>query len=173
MNGLLNHSLITNTGNAVTGNWATATPAQILADVNSLLNSVWATAAYAIMPDRLLLPPTEFSILTSTLISTAGNISILRFLMENNLVASHGGKLDIQPTKWLVGTNNNNTLGVAATDSMFAYVKDPVRVRWPYVPLQRTPLEYRDIRQITTYYGRLGAVEMPYPELVGRRAGLG
>ena len=27
-----------------------------------------------------------------------------------------------------------------------------------------TPLEYRDLRQLTTYFGRLGAVEWVYPE---------
>jgi hypothetical protein len=173
MNGLLNHSLLTNTGNAVTGSWASATPAQILADINSLLNSVWAAAAWAVMPDRLLLSPTEFSILVSTLISSAGNISILEFVKRNNLAASNGQTLEIQPVKWLLGTNNANTLGVAATNSMFAYVKDPMRVRFPYVGLQRTPLEWRDIRQLVTYYGRLGAVEMVYPEVCGRRSNLG
>jgi hypothetical protein len=173
MNGLLNHSLLTNTGNALTGNWAGATPAQILADVNSLLNSVWAAAGWAVMPDKLLVTPTEFSILVSTLISSAGNISILEFLMRNNLAASNGQKLDIQPVKWLLGTNNSNTLGVAATNSMFAYVKDPMRVRWPYVPMQRTPLEWRTLWQMVTYYGRLGAVELVYSETAGRRSNLG
>jgi hypothetical protein len=173
MNGLLNHSALTNTGNAVTGQWATATPAQILADINALLSSVWTTAAFAVIPDRLLLSPTEYGILVSTLISTAGNISILEFILRNNLASQNGQKFEIQPTKWLLGTNNANTLGVAATNSMFAYVKDPMRVRFPMVPLQRTPVEYRDIRQITTYFGRLGAVEMVYQEVCGRRSNLG
>lgn len=172
MNGLLNHSLLTNTGNAVTGNWASATPAQILADVNSLLNSVWQAAAWAVIPDKLLVPPTEYGILVSTLISSAGNISILEFLLRNNLANANGQKLEIQPVKWATGTNNAGN-GPTATDSMFAYVKDPMRVRFPMVPLQRTPVEWRDIRQLTTYYGRLGAVEMPYPETAGRRSNLG
>ena len=173
MNGLLNHPNITTTGNAPNGSWATATPAQILADVNTLLRTVWAAAAWAVIPDRLLVSPTEYGILVSTLISSAGNISILEFLLRNNLASQNGTKLAIQPTKWLLGTNNSNTLGVAATNSMFAYVKDPVRVRFPMVPLQRTPLEYRDIRQIVTYFGRLGAVEMVYGEVCGRYSNLG
>lgn len=173
MNGLLNHSLLANTGNAVTGQWGTATPAQILADVNSLLTSVWQTAAWAVIPNRLLITPTAMGILVSTLISSAGNISILDFLLKNNLSTQNGKKLEIYPTKWCIGTNNGNTLGVAATDSMFAYIKDPRRVRWPMVPLQRTPVEYRDLRQLTTYYGRLGAVEMVYNEVCGRRSNIG
>jgi len=173
MPGLLNHTLLTNVGNAVTGSWAGATPAQILADVNSLLNSVWAAAAWAVIPNRLLLSPTEYSIIVSTLISSAGNISIKKFLEMNNLASANGQPLEIQPVKWLLGTNNSNTLGVAATNSMFAYVKDPLRVRWPYVPLQRTPLEWRSIWQMVTYYGRLGVMEMVYPEVCGRRSNLG
>jgi hypothetical protein len=174
MPGLLNHTLLTNTGNALNGNWAAATPAQILADVNALLNSVWAAAGWAVIPNKLLVTPTEYAILVSTLISTAGNISILKFLLENNLAVTQAGqKLDIQPVKWLLGTNNANTLGVAATNSMFAYVQDPMRVRWPYVPMQRTPLEWRTLWQLVTYYGRLGAVELVYPEVCGRRSNLG
>ena len=174
MTGMLNQSLITNTGNAVTGTWGSATPAQILADVNSLLNSVWAATGWALCPDRLLLGPTQYSILVSTLISTAGNISILEFVKNNSLCNSINGRpLEILPCKWLTGTNNGNAKGVAATDSMYAYVKDKKRIRFPLVPLQRTPLEYRGIQQLTTYFGRLGQVELVYPESVGRRANLG
>jgi hypothetical protein len=172
--GLLNQTNSTNTGNAVNGSWATATPAQILADINSLLTSVWKATGYAIMPDRLLVDPTSYSILVSTLISTAGNISVLEFVKANSLVnGALGRQLEIQPCKWLLGTNNGNTLGVAATNSMFCYIKDPIRVRFPLVPLQRTPMEYRDIRQLVTYFGRLGAVEIVYQECVGLRSGLG
>lgn len=173
MNGLLNHTALSNVGNAVTGSWATATPAQILADVNSLLTSVWAATGYAVMPSRLLVDPASYTLLRSTVISTAGNISILKFLLENNAaVGVATEEFKILPCKWLTGTNNTGQ-GPAATNSMFAYVKDPMRVRLPLVPLQRTPIEMRDIRQITTYFGRIGGVEMVYPEVCGRRSNLG
>lgn len=174
MPGMLNHTLLTNTGNALTGNWSGSTPAQILADVNSILQSVWDAAGWAGIPNKLLVSPTEWGILVSTLVSSAGNISILKFLMENNIVVTQAGqKLDIQPTKWLRGTNNGNVLGVAATNSMFAYIQNPFRIRWPYVPMQRTPLEWRTLWQMVTYYGRLGVVEMVYPEVCARRSNLG
>lgn len=174
LTGLFNQTNLTNTGNAVNGAWASASPSQILADINSLLSSVWTKTGFAIVPDRLLVDPTSYSILVSTLISTAGNISILEFVKANSLSnGANGRELDIQPCKWLLGTNNTNTLGVAATNSMFAYVKDPMRVRFPLVPLQRTPMEYRDIRQLVTYFGRLGCIEMVYPEVCGLRSNLG
>ena len=55
---------------------------------------------------------------------------------------------------------------------MVAYTKDPTYVRFPMVPLTRTPLEYRGVYQLTTYYGKLGEVEFVYPETVGYAAGI-
>lgn len=169
LTGLVNNVAMENVTNAQNGNWmdGTTTPAQILTDVNDLLNSVWAQSAYAVCPDRLLLPPAQFGYLVSNVVSSAGNISILEFLKNNSLSNSINGRpLDIQPLKWLYQR------GAEGSDRMFAYTKDINRVRFPLVPLQRTPLEYRDLRQLTTYFGRLGAIEMVYPETVGARDGI-
>lgn len=167
LTGLVNGASVTNVSNAVTGTWSTATPAQILADVNELLNSVWAASAYAICPEELRLPPLQYSQLVSTLISSAGNISVLEFLRINCLSNSINGRpLNIQPLKWLTGRGASNK------DRMVAYTNDMERVRFPLVPLQRTPLEYRGIHQLTTYFGRLGGVEFVYPETIGYRDGI-
>jgi hypothetical protein len=165
--GLVNNANVTNVSNAVTGGWGTATPAQMLADVNDLLNSVWAASAYAVCPDRLLIDPTNYSRLVATLVSSAGNISVLEYLKNNSLSnAINGRPLEILPSKWLTSR------GAGSTNRMVAYTKDAERVRFPLVPLQRTPLEYRDIRQLTTYFGRLGVVEVVYPETLGYRDGI-
>lgn len=165
--GLVNSPRVTNVSNAQTGSWATATPQQILDDVNELLNSVWKESGYAICPSKLLLPPIQFSKLVSTLISQAGNISVLEFLKANSLANTLNGRpLDIQPVKWLAGR------GASGKDRMVAYTQDQQRVRFPLVPLQRTPLEYRSLYQLTTYFGRLGAVEFVYPETLGYRDGI-
>jgi hypothetical protein len=39
-------------------------------------------------------------------------------------------------------------------------------------PLQRTPLEWRSIYNLTTYYGRLGVIEVVYPETILYRDGI-
>jgi hypothetical protein len=135
---------------------------EILADVNGLINAVWANSGWALCPTELRLPPTQFSLLVSTKVSSAGNISILQFLKDNSLSnAINGRPLNIQPLKWLKGAGASNT------DRMIAYTKDRERVRFPLVPLQRTPLEYRSLFQLTTYFGRLGVVEFVYPETLG------
>lgn len=165
--GLVNNAAVTNVANAVTGNWATATPDQMLDDVNELLTSVWQESAYAVCPERLLVDPVSYSRLVQRKVSEAGNISVLNYLRENSIAnANNGRPLDIFPSKWLTGR------GAAGANRMVAYTKDQQRVRFPLVPLQRTPLEYRDIRQLTTYFGRLGVVEVVYPETIGYRDGI-
>ena len=161
--GLLNSSQVGSTnvpnGAAGTATWATKTPKEILDDVNLILNQAWVSSGFAVCPDKLLLPPTQFSLLTSRVVSDAGNISILQFLKANSLSNSvNGRELDIQPSKWLTGR------GAAGKDRIVTYTQDENRVRFPLVPLQRTPVEYRDLRQLTTYFGRLGVVEWVYPE---------
>ena len=173
--GLLNAAAVSSNTNAVTGSWTTtATAAQILADVNELLNAVWAASGYSICPDSLRIPPLQFGWMVSTLISTAGNISILEFIKQNSLSNSINGlPLDIQPLKWLTGTTRGGQgPGSSGKDRMIAYTNDPMRVRFPLVPLQRTPLEFRDLRQLTTYFGRLGVVEVVYGETIGYRDGI-
>lgn len=160
--GLVNSSAVTAT-NAVAGNWTAATsPDVILNDINVFLNSVWAATGYAICPFELRLPPAKFALLTSKLISSAGNISILQYVRDNCISSTvNGVPLNIQPLKWLAGR------GAGATDRAVAYTNELDRVRFPMVPMQRTPLEARGINQLTTYFAKLGAVEFVYPECVG------
>jgi hypothetical protein len=175
--GLVNNTTaVTNNGNATTGAWmnGSTTPAQILADVNELLTSVWKASGYAVCPSKLLVPPAIFGYLASTIISiggVGGGMSILTFLRNNSIaLATNGKELDVLPLKWLTGRGSG---GTAFTENghgrMVAYTKAKDRVRYPLVPLQRTPLEYRSIYHMTTYFGRLGCMEFVYPETIGYR----
>jgi hypothetical protein len=147
--------------------WNTKSPDEILADVNTLLTATWTASGFAVMPTKLLLPPLNFSYLVSEKVSLAGNNSILTYLKENSIsLAATGMPLDIQPVKWLTGR------GVSGTNRMVAYTNDMDRVRFPMVPLQRTPIEYRSIFQMTTYFGRLGVVEFVYPETLSYADGI-
>lgn len=172
--GLVNNTAaVTNNSNAVTGSWlnGTTTALQILADVNEISTSAWAASGYAQCPQRLLVPPKQYGYLSSTLVSTAGSISLLKFIQENSItLQTNGTPLQILPSKWLTGRGPGGTPFTAGTgDMMVAYTKQPKYVRYPLVPLQRTPLEYRSLYQLTTYFGRLGVVEFPYPETLAYR----
>lgn len=141
--------------------WSLKTPDEILADVNSLLTASWSAAAFAVCPGKLLLPPANFSLIASQKVSSAGNISILKFLQENAIsLQVNGQPLDIQPVKWLTGA------GTDSANRMVVYTNDESRVRFPMVPVRRETAYYSGIRFIAPYLWAFGEMEFVYPETV-------
>lgn len=177
--GLLNNSLVTNVTNVTNGGggfsqWTTKTPNEILADINAMLISAWAASGYTTMPNRILVPPNNFGYINSQLISAAGNTSILKFILDNNIIKNSGaGDLVIAPVKWLVGAGSGGTIGTPGTvDRMVAYNKQQRFARFPMTALQRTPVQYDSIYHKTSYFCRLGVVEVVYPETFIYRDGI-
>lgn len=171
LTGLVNNSLVTSVSNVPVGastftRWNTKTPAEILADINNMLTTTWAASAWAVMPSKILIPPAAYGYLTSQVVSSAGNTSILKYVLENNiLTTSGGGKLDIQPLKWLIGAGIGGTLGTTGTvDRAVVYTKSKQYVRYPMTTLNKTPVQFDSMYHKTTYYCKLGAVEAVYPE---------
>lgn len=151
--------------------WANKDADHILADVNDMLSTSWANSGYKLIPNWLLLPPANLALINSKKVSDAGNVSILKFLLDNNLCKTEMGmELNIHASKWLVGMGA--PVETTATNRMVAYTRDEFYVRWPMVPLQSTPLEYSGIRMMTTYFGLFGEVELVYPETVIYRDGI-
>jgi hypothetical protein len=163
--GLLNNSAVTEyvVANGVSGSplWVNKTADEILADVNTLLVNTWTASAYAVCPGALLLPPAQFAYISSQKVSSAGNVSILKFLKENTISLNVNGKeLDINPVKWLPG------LGAGSTNRMVAYTNDENRVRFPMVPIRRETAYYSGIRFTAPYLWAFGQMEFVYPETV-------
>lgn len=141
-------------------NWDTATPDQILADINGLVERAWEASGYAVCPDQLRLPPRKYGLLTKP-VTAAGSVSILEYVSKQCLSNSQNGRpLEIHPLKWLTKR------GVGSKDRMAVYTRNKQYVRFPLVPLQKTPLEARGIWQLFVYFGKLGHVEFVYPETV-------
>ncbi len=177
--GLVNNAAMlnfTNVPNGALGSplWVNKTPAEILSDINTLITSVWAASGFARMPNKILLPPAQFGYISTTIVSSAGNVSILKYVLENNILATSGmGKLTIVPCKWMRGAGAGGTIGTAgAFDRMFAYTQEKNLVRYPMTMLQRTPIQYDSIYHKFVYYCRLGIVELVYPETTGARDGI-
>ena len=177
--GLVNSSFVTNVSNVPNGAaasplWASKTPAEILADVNSMLTSAWAASGWAVMPSHVILPPAQFGSISTLTVSAAGSVSILKYLLDNNIVKSSGkGEISIVPAKWLIGAGNGGTLGTLGTvDRMVAYSKQKQYVRFPMTQMARTPIQYDSIYHKSTYYCRIGVVEVVYPETLCYRDGI-
>ena len=163
--GLINNASVTASAvaNGISGSplWSMKTADEILNDVNSLLESTWQAAGYAVCPSKLLLPPLQFSYIASQKVSSAGNVSILKFLQENSIALSINGKeLDICPVKWLTGA------GVDSENRMVAYTNEENRVRYPMVPVRRETAYYQGIRFTAPYIWAFGEIEFVYPETV-------
>lgn len=157
--GLVNNPAI-QVGNS-TLNWETAAPEQILDDVNDLLADTWKRSGYAVVPDQLRLPPQKLGRLTRP-VTSAGSESLLTYISEKCLTFVETGRaLEIKSLKWL------NKRGVGGKDRVLAYTRDKKYVRFPLVPMQKTPLEHRGIYQLVAYFCKLGHMEFVYPETVG------
>lgn len=176
--GLVNLTGVTPT-NVVAGasgytTWANKSPDEILADVNAALTTNWAAAGWAVMPTRMLIPPAQYGYIATAKVSLAGNVSILKYVQENNLIATQGkgDQFRIFPTKWTIGAGVGGTIGTVGHDRMVIYCKEYDKVRYPMTMLQRTPIQYDSIYHKTTYFCRLGVVENPYPSTVGYYDGI-
>ena len=147
--------------------WMTATPDQIRDEISSFLNEAWKNTGYSVCPAELRIPPEVFSRLSSQIVSSAGNISLLKYLEENTIANSINGKpLNIQPLKWCKG------IGAAKKDRVMAYTNQTQFIRFPMVQLTSTPIQYVDLHQKSIYYGALGAVEAVYPETISYMDGV-
>lgn len=161
--GLVNNAdvVVDTVANGISGSplWTNKTADEILFDVNVELTAAWAASAYSVCPTKLLLPPVQFAYLAAQKVSSAGNVSILKFLQDNSISLQAAGKaLDIQPLKWLVGA------GVGGTDRMVVYTNEEDRVRFPMVPIRRETAYYQGIRFTAPYLWAFGEMEVIYPE---------
>lgn len=137
--------------------WTTATPDEIVADIDVLLGAAWVSSGYAVCPSKIGLAPELFRILVRQKVSEAGNISVLEYVRVNCIAfAENGTPPEIVSMKWA------SKRGAANAHRCVAYTQDEKYIRFPMVPLLNTPLEFRGLFQLTTYYGRLGQVETPY-----------
>lgn len=155
--GLLNDKGVAseNVGELASG----ATPNDFIEMFNGVLEKTWKATNFIDVANRLLVSPELFARLMTPLQNTSTNL--LEWILQNNLAKSQGETLSIEPVRWLSTKN-----GVVSKETVVAYRKDSDYVRFPMVPLQHTPVQYRDLSQSTTYYGLLGQVEIVRPEVM-------
>lgn len=168
--GLLNNSNIA-AASAVVGAqgftaWNTKTPDEIVYDINAAMVATWAASGYDLsgMATHILLPPAQYTNIATQKMSEAGNVSILAYLMENNIAKNQGLTLQIHPARWCIGA------GVSGTDRMFAYVNDKDKVEFDLpVPLTRVmtvPNITQGVVYQTSFMAQIGVVKFVYDTCV-------
>lgn len=147
--------------------WTSKTATEILTDIDALIETTWANSQYDLtgMANHILVPPAQYAYINRTIVSSAGNISILEYLKRNNIATSQGRSFEIVPCRQCIGAGVPLTTGGAATDRMVAYVnaEDRVSMDLP-VPLTRamTQPDVNQLAYLTAYIGLVGQVKFKY-----------
>ena len=173
--GLLNDPLVAThsagTGAGGSTEWAKKTPDEILHDINNALNDAWAASEYDMsgMPNHVLIPPKQYAYIVAQKVSEAGNVSILKYLLENNIAVEQGGDVVIAPCRWCIGA------GSGKKDRMMVYVNDEDKVNFDLtVPLTRafTQPSAERAAYITLFAAQIGQVKFNYYQPVGYYDGI-
>lgn len=167
--GLVNdpNVLTTTAGNGASGKatWKDKTPDEILDDINTAITDAWTHSEYdnSGIPNHILIPPENYAYIVSRKVSEAGNISILKYLLENNIAKNQGVDLAIEPSRWCIGA------GVGKKNRMVAYVNDESKVLIDIpVPLMRamTQPSVENLAYMTAYMANIGQVKFLYYQCV-------
>lgn len=162
LQGLVNSSAVTATS-AATGGWETATPAQILADINGALIGQFSGTLFTSFADTLLLPYEKYLLLATRMVSDNSDMSILNWLITNNAyTAQTGGRLIIR------GIRGLGSSGAGNTARMVAYRRDPNVVKM-HIPMPHRFLPAYaagPIRVEVPGIFRLGGVDVRRPKEV-------
>jgi len=150
--------------NGVSGTsyWATKTPDEILKDLNTVANTPFNITKGVEMADTMLLPLNQYTQIASTARSANSDTTILEYFLKNNPF--------IKSVDWL---NELKGVGVAGSDSMLAYRRDPdaltleIPQDFEQLPVQEEGLEFT-----IPCHSRLGGVLIYYPLSIARGDGI-
>lgn len=146
---------------ATTGDWDTATPGQILADVNKALAGQYAGTLYTGLADTLLMPYSAFLHISTTPLNDNGTDTILSWLLSKNVYTAQTGRpLVIRAMRGL------DTAGAGGTGRLVAYRRDPNVVKI-HIPMPHRFLQAYIAGPLRTEIPgifRLGGVDVRRPK---------
>lgn len=116
--GLISNSAVTAI-TVPTGNWATATPQQMIADINATLMPSYAGTQYTSIADTLLLPFEKLQQLAQTVMPNT-TMTVLQFVMQSNIYTQTTGR-----PLMIRGIYGLLTAGAAGSARMVGYRRDP------------------------------------------------
>ena len=157
MYGLFNHPNVPLDNSTL--DWNTATGAEMVAALNSLLIKVWNQSNTRHVANTLLLPTTIWSIISSKRMDVGTDTTVLEFFRRNNNSTGVTGQpLEIRAVLWL------NTAGAGGAPRMMAYEKnqDNLTMRMP-IPWRSLPPQATALRLEVPCEMKLSGVEFRYP----------
>ncbi|MCL2829847.1 MAG: DUF2184 domain-containing protein [Betaproteobacteria bacterium] len=141
------------------GDWASKTPAEILKDINDMIQQVWVQSNYVEMPSMILLPPKCMTVLASTPRSEASDKTILQYVQENN-IAKLERSIDIE----IRSAYGLDTAGAGGTARALVYTKSPDKlVMHVPMPIRFLAPQPRGLLVEIAGEYKYGGVEFRYP----------
>lgn len=137
-----------------TGSWASATAAQIFADLNKLVNSIVTATRGIHKPDTLLLDLDSFNLLASTPVGSDFSKTLLRVFLDSNPYIRNVDSWSRLDTADVAGTGPR----------VVAYLRDP-EVLQLEIPqdFEQFPPQARNLAFVVPCHARIGGTVIRYP----------
>lgn len=151
------------TGAAGSKTWTTKTPDEILSDINNAMTKTWENSEYDLkgMCNHILVDPVNYTTLVSRKVSEAGNVSILTYLLENNIGKNQGVELSINPSRWCTNA------GTGSTNRMVCYANNEdmvnIAIPQPLMKAMTTPSAEK-MAYFTNFVANISVVNFKYTQ---------
>lgn len=133
--------------------WINKTPDQILRDLNQITNSILSLTNGVEMPNTVLLPVAQYTLIASTPRSSVSDTTILEYFIQNNPFVT---TVDWVPE--LAGA------GPGGVDVFIAYDKNPDKLDMQIpMPFTQFPPQERGLEFVVPCESRYGGVIIYYP----------
>lgn len=145
------------TGVGTTTQWVNKTPDQILLDLNNLTNSIVALTKGVEMPNTVILPVAQYTLIASTPRSTTSDTTILEYFIQNNPF--------ITTVDWVPELAGAGPVVMSvATDVFIAYDKNPDKLTMEIpMPFTQYPPQERGLEFVVPCESRYGGIITYYP----------
>lgn len=160
--GLINNTnipanFVPNDGAGATTEWVNKTPDQILRDLNQVTNSIVSLTKGVEMPNTVLLPVAQYTLIASTPRSSVSDTTILEYFIQNNPFIT---TVDWVPELAGAGPEVDDV----ATDIFIAYDKNPDKLTMEIpMPFTQYPPQERGLEFVVPCESRYGGIIVYYP----------
>lgn len=134
-------AIMVGTGAAGDTEWNTKTGAEMVRDVNAVLNAMWVNSRTIMKPCDVFIPLTQFTLLNETnmVIGNTGTaMTAMEYLKKNNIITQlTGQELSIKPSRYLMGAGAGGADRMVVMDRKREYQCLPFPM--PYLLSQPVP----------------------------------
>ena len=153
------NTLVPNDGIGASTLWINKTPDQILRDLNLITNSIPTVTKGVEMPNTVLLPVQQYTLIASTPRSSVSDTTILEYFIQNNPFIT---TIDWVPE--LAGAGITPPIGGLGTDIFIAYDKNPDKLTMEIpMPFTQYPPQERGLEFVVPCESRYGGIIIYYP----------